>query len=114
MGPIKRKLKFSSAQIIMLGFAGLILVGALLLMLPISSNDGTVTPFLDCLFTATSAGCVTGLIVPPSDPESLAKAMETLWHDEKLCSKMRENIENVWKPTMSWNIIAKQYIKVYE
>ena len=63
MGPIKRKLKFSSAQIIMLGFAGLILVGALLLMLPISSNDGTVTPFLDCLFTATSAGCVTGLIV---------------------------------------------------
>lgn len=63
MAFMKRKFKLSSAQIIMLGFAGLILVGALLLMLPISSNDGTVTPFLDCLFTATSASCVTGLVV---------------------------------------------------
>ncbi len=63
MAPLKRKFKLSSAQIIMLGFAGLILVGALLLMLPISSNDGTVTPFMDCLFTSTSASCVTGLVV---------------------------------------------------
>ena len=63
MAPLKRKLKLSSAQIIMLGFAGLILAGALLLMLPISSNDGTVTPFMDCLFTSTSASCVTGLVV---------------------------------------------------
>ena len=63
MGQLRRKFKLSSAQIIMLGFAGLILAGALLLMLPISSNDGTVTPFMDCLFTATSASCVTGLIV---------------------------------------------------
>ncbi len=63
MAPLKRKFKLSSAQLIMLGFAALILVGALLLMLPISSNDGSVTPFLDCLFTATSASCVTGLVV---------------------------------------------------
>lgn len=63
MAPLKRKLKLSSAQIIMLGFAALILAGALLLMLPICSKDGTVTPFLDCLFTSTSASCVTGLIV---------------------------------------------------
>lgn len=63
MAPLKRKLKLSSAQIIMLGFAALILAGALLLMLPISSNDGTVTPFMDCLFTSTSASCVTGLVV---------------------------------------------------
>jgi len=63
MAPLKRKFKLSSAQIIMLGFAGLILAGALLLMLPISSNNGTVTPFLDCLFTSTSASCVTGLVV---------------------------------------------------
>lgn len=44
-------------------FAAVILVGALLLMLPISSRNGTATPFLSCLFTATSATCVTGLVV---------------------------------------------------
>ena len=32
-------------------------------MLPISSRNGTYTPFLDCLFTATSSSCVTGLVV---------------------------------------------------
>ena len=39
------------------------LTGTLLLMLPVSSKSGTVSPFLNCLFTATSASCVTGLIV---------------------------------------------------
>lgn len=53
----------SSFQIILLGFAGMILAGALLLMLPISSRSGRVTPFHEALFTATSAGCVTGLVV---------------------------------------------------
>ena len=53
----------TSAQIIILGFAALILAGALLLMLPISSQDRTVTPFHETLLTATSASCVTGLIV---------------------------------------------------
>lgn len=51
------------AQIIILGFLGIILAGALLLMLPISSRAGVVTPFSDALFTATSATCVTGLVV---------------------------------------------------
>ena len=50
-------------QKIILGFASLILLGAILLMLPISSNDGVYTPFLNALFTSTSASCVTGLIV---------------------------------------------------
>ncbi len=63
MTSTRRKWRFSSAQTIMLGFAGVILLGALLLMLPVSSREGIVTPFLDCLFTATSAVCVTGLIV---------------------------------------------------
>lgn len=53
----------SSFQIIMIGFALLIAVGAVLLMLPFSSADGTTTPFINCLFTACSASCVTGLIV---------------------------------------------------
>ncbi|MBR2384431.1 MAG: Trk family potassium uptake protein [Clostridia bacterium] len=62
MGEKVRK-KLSSFQIIMLGFAGVILLGALLLMLPISSKNRQFTPFLDSLFTSTSAVCVTGLIV---------------------------------------------------
>lgn len=53
----------NSFQIIILGFAGVILFGALLLMLPFSSQSGHMTPFLDSLFTATSAVCVTGLVL---------------------------------------------------
>jgi len=60
---LKAKKRLSSFQIILLGFAGVILLGALILMLPISSRDRIVTPFIDALFTSTSAACVTGLIV---------------------------------------------------
>ena len=51
------------AQVITLGFAAIILAGALLLCLPISTRDGMGAPFWDALFTATSATCVTGLIL---------------------------------------------------
>lgn len=61
MGMFKRKL--SSFQIILLGFIGVIIFGAILLMLPISSKTGQWTSFIDTLFTSTSAVCVTGLIV---------------------------------------------------
>ena len=54
---------FSPSQLIALTFAGLILAGALLLMLPFSSAEGSSLSFVDALFTATSASCVTGLIV---------------------------------------------------
>ena len=57
------KKRLSSFQVILLGFAGVILLGALLLMLPISSAERVVTPFNEALFTSTSAVCVTGLIV---------------------------------------------------
>ena len=60
---IYRKYRLSSFQIIILGFAGVILLGALILMLPISTTEGCVTPFNEALFTATSAVCVTGLVV---------------------------------------------------
>lgn len=60
---IHKKRKLTTFQLIVLGFAGVILLGALLLMLPISSRDGVVTSFRDALFTATSAVCVTGLVV---------------------------------------------------
>ena len=58
----KRK-HLSSFQIIIFGFAGVILLGALLLMLPIAAKSGRVTPFSETLFTSTSAVCVTGLVV---------------------------------------------------
>ncbi len=61
MGILKRKL--SSFQLILLGFAGVILLGALILTLPISSKSHEWTSFIDALFTSTSAVCVTGLIV---------------------------------------------------
>ena len=61
MGILKRKL--SSFQIILLGFAGVILLGAFLLTLPISSKTHEWTSFIDALFTSTSSVCVTGLIV---------------------------------------------------
>ncbi len=60
---IHKKKHLSSFQTIIWGFLGVVLLGTLLLMLPISSNDGIITPFNEALFTATSAVCVTGLIV---------------------------------------------------
>ncbi|MBO4578520.1 MAG: Trk family potassium uptake protein [Clostridiales bacterium] len=57
------KKRLSTFQTILLGFAALVLLGAFLLMLPISSAEGVVTPFDEAFFTATSAGCVTGLVV---------------------------------------------------
>ena len=60
---IKNRKRLTSFQIILLGFIGVILLGALILMLPISSSSGRFTPFNQTLFTSTSAVCVTGLIV---------------------------------------------------
>lgn len=55
--------KISGWRILALGYLAAILVGGLLLSLPISSKTGEMTNLLDSLFTATSATCVTGLIV---------------------------------------------------
>ena len=59
----KKRKQLSSSQIIILGFAALILTGSLLLMLPVSTRDGKGAVFTEALFTSTSAVCVTGLIV---------------------------------------------------
>ena len=60
---IKRKLlQLSPMKIIFWGYCLIILAGSALLMLPASTGEGKVTPFLDALFTATSATCVTGLV----------------------------------------------------
>ncbi|MDY3918971.1 MAG: TrkH family potassium uptake protein [Candidatus Limivivens sp.] len=54
--------QLNNMQTIALGFAVIILAGACLLTLPVSSRDGSWTGFADALFTATSATCVTGLV----------------------------------------------------
>ena len=56
-------IRLSSFQIIIAGFLAVILIGAVLLTLPVSAADGCRTPVPDALFTATSAVCVTGLVV---------------------------------------------------
>jgi len=57
----RKKVVMTPVQILSLGFALTILTGAVILTLPISSVNGTATNFIDSLFTATSAVCVTGL-----------------------------------------------------
>jgi trk system potassium uptake protein TrkH len=57
------RLSLNPAQTIVAGFAGIILVGALLLSLPAATEANVALPFLTALFTATSAVCVTGLVV---------------------------------------------------
>lgn len=62
-GKISFLSKLAPVQILALGFAGVILIGAILLTLPVSSANGNSTSFLTALFTSTSAVCVTGLVV---------------------------------------------------
>lgn len=59
---LKKKLKLNGVQILALGFLVLILIGGIILSLPISSQSGEPTNFLDAIFTSTSAVCVTGLV----------------------------------------------------
>ena len=58
---IFKGIKLGSAQWVLLSFTGVILVGTFLLMLPVSTNPGKAMEFIDALFMATSATCVTGL-----------------------------------------------------
>lgn len=60
---VQKKHSFTPVQILSIGFASVILLGAFILMLPVSSALGKSTSFLTALFTSTSATCVTGLVV---------------------------------------------------
>ena len=64
----KKAAKFapSSTQIIMLSFLGAILLGSALLVLPFSTKSGESVDYIDALFTAVSATCVTGLVTLPT------------------------------------------------
>ncbi len=59
----KRQTRISPTRIIAITFAAIILLGAILLMLPVASRDGVSCGFRPALFTATSATCVTGLVL---------------------------------------------------
>ena len=59
----RKWIRLNSFQSIVLGFAGVILGGTGLLMLPFSTVSGKSAPFLDALFTAATSVCVTGLVV---------------------------------------------------
>lgn len=63
MKAIARKIELTPPQILVIGFAVVILIGSVLLSLPAAAADGVPMPFLDAFFTATSATCVTGLVV---------------------------------------------------
>ena len=56
---IRRKQNMSPFQVIILGFLLVILLGSFLLMLPVATQNRHPTPFIDALFTSTSAVCVT-------------------------------------------------------
>lgn len=58
----QRKPYLSTTQIILLSLLGVILIGSVLLSLPVSSAGGRAVPYIDALFTATTATCVTGLV----------------------------------------------------
>lgn len=59
----QRIYSISYTRIVAAGYFLLVVIGTLLLMLPVSAKDHEMTPFADALTTATSASCVTGLIV---------------------------------------------------
>ncbi len=62
----KKRINLSTTHIIMLSFLAVILLGSVLLALPISAVDGMKVSYLDALFTATTATCVTGLVTLPT------------------------------------------------
>lgn len=63
IGAYQKRVNFSTEQQLVIGFACIILLGAFLLMLPVSNRSGTGISFVNALFTAVSATCVTGLVV---------------------------------------------------
>ena len=63
MNSAKKRASINPARMISESFAAVIVIGAILLWLPISSKSGEFTPLLSCVFTAASATCVTGLIL---------------------------------------------------
>lgn len=62
----RKKFSLSTTQVVLLSFLITILLGSILLSLPISATNGTSVGYIDALFTATTATCVTGLVTVPT------------------------------------------------
>ncbi len=63
---MNKHFRLSPTHIILFSFLGVIFIGSVLLALPFSSASGEACSYLDALFTATSATCVTGLVTVPT------------------------------------------------
>lgn len=55
-----------------------------------------------------------GIVVPPCDSKAISEAMTNLIESPELLNKFRENINNQWRPTMSWDPIAEKNIEMYK
>lgn len=62
----RKKLRLTTAQLILLGFLGVVLLGSALLSLPFAAADGRSVAYIDALFTAVTSTCVTGLVTLPT------------------------------------------------
>ena len=62
----QKRFSLSTTHVILLSFLTVVLIGSLLLSLPVSSASGEAVPYVDALFTATTATCVTGLVTVPT------------------------------------------------
>ncbi len=60
---VHRLLRIAPTKLMVLSFAVLIMIGTVLLTMPFSSRSGEWTPFINAFLTATSASCITGLVV---------------------------------------------------
>ncbi len=60
---MQRKIRMTPVRLLVLGYLSIIIVGTILLLLPFSTQSGESAPFMDALFTAVSASCVTGLVL---------------------------------------------------
>lgn len=67
----QKKHRLSLPQLLTFGFLGIILIGSVLLSLPIATDTVTGTDYVDALFTATSATCITGLTTLVLQPTGL-------------------------------------------
>ena len=66
MRSAKKQKRFSTTRMILFSFLAVVFLGSLLLSLPFSAADGVRVPYIDALFTATTATCVTGLVTLPT------------------------------------------------
>ncbi len=60
---MQRKIRMTPVRLLVLGYLATIIIGTILLLLPISTKEMATAPFMDALFTAVSASCVTGLVL---------------------------------------------------